>query len=81
MSELASGTPCYLVHVTGEFKSLAGRVVEVVDSYPTPDGEAGSWYLARAAWVDEMFQGSDLIAPRRKLQPIVPPQALELVTE
>lgn len=70
---LRPGTPCYLVGLA-EMTELIGRVVEVESGPFTMADEPGPFYRCSAPWVREMFQGRDLIAPLRTLQPLRPPR-------
>lgn len=70
---LRPGTPCYLVGLA-EMTELIGRVVEVESGPFTMADKPDLFYRCSAPWVREMFQGRDLIAPLRTLQPLRPPR-------
>jgi len=74
---IARGVPCYLVALSGDFAHFAGRVVEVVAGpFDMMDGpaELGPWFRVGAPWLAWTFPGRDVIALRRCLRPIIPPE-------
>ena len=85
MSTLSVGTPCFLVGLI-EMAELNGRVVEVATGPMfLPDDVADWYYSVTGSWAREQVpDGVLLLAPRKHLQPNVPPDfaptSLERIT-